>query len=115
MLEDFTDAAYRRPGHQALARLITMSVREGDDPNWLVPIDIEIEMDDGRVLTRRVSDVYGTPANPMTREAQLEKFHANCAGAARPLPRAQADELVAAVDGLENLDDATRLVDLAVA
>jgi len=115
VLDDFTDAAYRRPAHQTLAHAIHMTVRRDDDPNALSPIGIGIEMADGRVLRHQVTDVYGTPANPMTREAQLAKFHANCASAARPLPREQADELVAAVDALPDLADATRLVDLAVA
>lgn len=114
-LDDFTDDAYRRNAHQALANLVTMTVREGDDPNALVPIDLEIELDDGRVLTHRVADVYGAPSNPMTREAQLAKFRQNCAGAARPLPEAQVEDLIAAVDDLADLPDATRLVDLAIA
>ena len=113
-LEDFTDAAYRRAAHQALAGRISLKI-DGDDPNALAPIQTEIVMDDGRTLTQIVHDVYGTPANPMTRAAHLEKFRTNCAGAARPLATNQVEALIATVDSLADLDDVRRLVDLSIA
>jgi len=114
-LDDFAHAACRRPTHLALAERIALDVRRDEDPNALTPIGIEIELAGGHILRHNVSDVFGTPANPMSRDAQLEKFHANVAGAATPLPPGQAGELVAAIDALPDMADVRRLVDLAVA
>ncbi len=113
-LDDFNDAAYRRAGHQALANRMAIKV-VGDDPNALAPISVDIVMDDGSELSKSVSDVYGTPANPMSRNAQLAKFRGNCAGAAAPLSANQVEALIAAVETIELLPDAGRLVDLSIA
>ena len=113
-LEDFTPEAYRRTDRQALAAMVAMVVRSGDNPNALVPIGIEMDLAGGRTVSRTVQDVYGTPANPMSRTAQLEKFYRNCAAAVRPLPAAQAEALVADLDRLEEMPDVRRLVDLAI-
>lgn len=112
-LADFNDAAYLRPEHQALAGRTAIIV-EPADPNALTPIRLEMTLRDGRVVERLITEVYGTPANSMTRAAQLTKFRANCAGAARPLPRSQVDALIQAVDELEDAEDVTGLVDLTV-
>ena len=112
-LSDFTDEAYLRDRHQALAGRSQIIIEDAD-PNALTPIRLEITLNDGRVLKREVTEVYGTPANPMTREAQIVKFRGNCAGAARPLPAGQVDELIQTVDELETVEDVTRLVDLTI-
>ena len=59
-----------------------------------------------------VQDVYGSPANPMSYEAHLEKFRKNCAAAPRFVGVERAEALINQVESLENLDDVTRLVDL---
>jgi hypothetical protein len=59
--------------------------------------------------------VYGNPRKPMSRDAHLEKFRRNWAFAARPLPSARADQLIALVDDLDAVDDVRRLVDLMAA
>ena len=112
-LSDFTDAAYRRPEHQALAQRIGLTV-EAADPNALSPIRVAVHLSSGRVVQKTVTEVYGTPANPMSRTAQLRKFRTNAAGAARPLPENQVEALIAAIDTLDADADATRLVDLTI-
>jgi hypothetical protein len=56
--------------------------------------------------------VYGNPAKPMTREAHIAKFMANAAAGVRAVPAEQARTLVQLIDGLEEIKDATRIVDL---
>lgn len=111
---DFSDAAYLRPGHQDLAARIDVVPVHELDANALTPVEVEIELADGRRHKQTVETVYGSPQNPMTRAAQLEKLKRNCAGAARPLPAAQVAELIACIDNLETCADVTRLVDLTV-
>ena len=55
--------------------------------------------------------MYGHPARPMTRTAQIEKFRRNCAAAARPITPEAAERVIAAVARLESLSDVTALVD----
>ncbi|MEM1163981.1 MAG: MmgE/PrpD family protein, partial [Pseudomonadota bacterium] len=111
--EDFNDAAYARTDVQDLAGRIALSVRE-DDPNALAPIGIRITLKDGARLEMTVTDVYGAPANPMTRDAQIEKLHMNADSARADFSGSAVQDLVAAVDDLEVLSDVTALVDLTI-
>jgi 2-methylcitrate dehydratase PrpD len=108
-LADFTDAAYADPASQDLAHRITVEVAPEVDANALTPIEITIELTDGRTLATRLDVVYGNPAKPMSREAQLEKLHANAALAR--IPTAQVERVIALVDELETLTDVSALVD----
>lgn len=112
---DFTDAAYARADVQNLAQRVTLTVRDGDDPNALVPIDAAVRLRDGRTLEKRVVDVYGAPENAMTHEAQIAKLVGNCADAPRPLSPERAARLAGSVAELESLEDVRALVDLAIA
>lgn len=120
--DDFTDAAYQRADRQALANRISMQVREGDDPNALTPIHIELdtaggemvggETAGGETLRHSVDHVYGCPANPMSRDAQVEKFRLCCGHAARPLAEGAPDRMIDVMDRLEALSDVRVLVAL---
>jgi aconitate decarboxylase len=112
---DFTPAAYSRTDRQSLAEQIEMTVVDGGDPNALVPISIEIALKDGTELRRTVQHVYGSPENPMTREAHLSKFRQNCADAPAAFSADQVEAMIGAVDRLEELADLKRLVDLSIA
>ena len=109
--EDFEPDARRDPDILELARRVDVIVDGNPDPNALVPVTVEINLRDGRSDTERVDVMYGHPARPMTRVAQLEKFSRNCAAAARPIAPEPAERLIAAVARLESLSDVTALVD----
>ena len=47
----------------------------------------------------------------MTRDEHVAKFVGNAAAAAQPVLQQQAETLVALFDGLEEIDDVTRIVD----
>ncbi|MEM7188346.1 MAG: hypothetical protein AAF439_01930, partial [Pseudomonadota bacterium] len=110
---DFADAAYARADVQDLAQRVVLTIRE-DDPNALDPIGVEIDLTDGQTLTTRVDAVYGCPANPMTREAQIEKLQMNAETAVVTLPQAQIDTLITTIAGLEDVANARTLVDLTI-
>ena len=109
--KDFRPAALRDPDILELARRVDVIVDGNPDPNALVPITVEINLRDGRSETERIEVMYGHPARPMTRVAQLEKFGRNCAAAARPIAPEAAERVIAAVARLESLSDVTALVD----
>jgi 2-methylcitrate dehydratase PrpD len=77
-----------------------------DDPEYASIITLTLK--DGRVLTQRQDLARGKPANPMTREDQLEKFRACTAGV---LQRAGQDRLIGLIDELERATDVRPLLD----
>ena len=113
-IADFHEQALRNPQAIALARRIAVEVNDNPDPNALSPVEVSVTLKDGRVVRQAVDVVYGNPANPMTREAWLEKFHNNAAGAAKPISRKNAENLVELVDGLEDLNEAGDLINLLI-
>ena len=110
-LDDFRPAALRDPDVLALARRVDVVADDNPDPNALVPVTVEITLRDGRRETERVEVMYGHPARPMTRAAQLRKFRGNCERAARPIAPEAAERIIAAVARIESLPDVTALVD----
>ena len=109
--EDFQPAALRDSDTLELARRVDVIVDGNPDPNALAPVTVEIKLRDGRSETERIEVMYGHPARPMTRTAQLKKFGRNCAAAARPIAPEAAERVIAAVARLESLSDVTALVD----
>ena len=109
--EDFRPAALRDADILALSRRVDVTVVDNPDPNALVPVTVEITLRDGRSETERIEVMYGHPARPMTRTAQLKKFRRNCESAVRPIAPEAAERVIAAVARLESLPDVTALVD----
>ena len=70
---------------------------------------VEIEMADGQKFATRCEHPRGSPQNPLTR-AQIEgKFRTYAKGV---IPDAQAEEVIAAVNRLEDLGSVRKLMDL---
>jgi 2-methylcitrate dehydratase PrpD len=61
------------PDIRALAKLVTMSIVEGQDRRDLT-CTVTITLKDGRALTRRVTEFRGTPERPLDQEGLREKF-----------------------------------------
>lgn len=109
---DFRDDAMSDAENLALADRIDVIAVDNPDPNALVPITVELKTSDGRAFTETVDTVYGSPAKPMTRDAHLTKFRRNLANAVRPVSPENGERLIELVDNLENVEDATVLVEL---
>lgn len=112
-VEDFQPAALKDAATVALAKRFDVRIDGNPDRNALTPVTVEIALKDGRKHAITLDVVYGNPAKPMSRDAHLDKFRRNCAAAATPM--ASGEALIAMADGLEQLADARRLVDLCVA
>jgi hypothetical protein len=74
-----------------------------------------VSLADGARHELEIAQMSGSPARPLSRQAQLAKFRRNWASGAAPLPEAAAERLVRLVDTLEAVDDVRELVDLACA
>ncbi len=85
------------------------------DKNALVPQAIAVSLVDGRTFSAQLPVVYGSPAAPMTRDAQRAKFSACCQHALAPLSPKQIDALLSEIDAIENTADATSWIALSVA
>lgn len=102
----------RHPESQDLARRVHIEIDDNPDPNALVPVTVSITLKNGAQHKVTIKDVYGSPANPMTHTAHLDKFRNNCAAAPRPIGAERAEALIARVEELEAVEDVVTLVDL---
>lgn len=112
-LDDFSEAAVADPRVRAVAERVRVELYPGvTDPVTFVPQTVAIRLHDGRVLERTVDVLKGHPYRPLTREEVLAKFRSCCHFAARPVSEDRASAIVAAVEGLDALDDVRALGDL---
>lgn len=109
-LDSFTDAYCNAPRmRQALEK-----VHVNAHPEW--PADdtarrrspVTISMRDGRIFTRTVDQVRGSPGNPMTSDELVDKYR-GCAS--RVLTGARLERSIAALEGLDRLGAARDLMD----
>jgi 2-methylcitrate dehydratase PrpD len=98
--DELTDAATHR-----LAQRIRMLSDGSDDPNALVPVDVSIRLIDGRVLDWHCEAMLASPTRRLTRDQHLTKFRRCCDFAHAPLPAAQQQALIDAVDDLDTVAD----------
>lgn len=104
------------PEVHRFASLVTVELDEANpDPNALDPQTITVRLHSGAVHVLHLPRVFGHPAVPLTAAENEAKFRRCLTYATRPIPAAQADALVAAVAGLEDLTDITALVRMAAA
>jgi 2-methylcitrate dehydratase PrpD len=112
-LADFTPAALADAATHALAHRIEIEPGPGKDAAAFTPQSATALLCDGSTREASVSVLPGTRARPLSRERQLEKFHANAAlGFGRDVS-AEMSELITAIDDLETLADVGALNRLA--
>jgi len=114
-ITDFEADKRADPERLELGARVQVVPNDVTDPNALVPQSVEVSLRDGRVFSIELAAVLGHPDRPLERDARLQKFEACCASARVPLDTAQVMELIAALEQLDQLEDARRLVDLAIA
>jgi 2-methylcitrate dehydratase PrpD len=113
-LADFQPQSLNDPVIHELAQQISVIVNDNPDPNALAPQKVIVHLYGGSSHEIEVSDVLGSPANPLSDEAHLEKFRRCWAYGGGLLPRQNADRLIEAVGRLSELDDIRDLLALTV-
>ncbi len=112
-LGDFTPEALSDPETHALAQRVTIRVAPNPDPAAFTPQSVEVLLKDGATRHAAIEALPGSPAKPLSRAAQIEKFRACVAfGLGRPDPDRE-DALIAAIDDLERLEDVGQIARLA--
>ncbi len=114
-IDDFRPAALADPARLALAARVLVEADANPDPNALGPVQVVVRLQGGTGHEIEISEVYGSPARPMGREAQLAKFRRNWLAGANPLPLAAGERLIALIDQLETVSDVTELINPMVA
>ena len=107
--DTLTDDTLTDPGILALSRKVMLTVTDAKNEQakreGYVPADIDIHTVDGGMYSGCEQYVKGHPANPMTMEEVVEKFHRCAALSVLPLPRDGLKAFCADVANLEALDD----------
>ncbi len=112
---DFRGDALRDPEVHRYAALVDVVQDGNPDLNALAPQRIEVTLAGGATHAIDLPQVFGHPSSPLSRDQNAEKFRRCCTYGLRPLPEAQVDALVEAVENLEAETDIARLVDLMMA
>ena len=115
VLEDFQSDRLRDPEMLKLAGRFAVDIRDVGDPNALVPQRVSVRLTDGREVAADLSNVIGSPANPLSRERHLTKFRRNWVSGRTPLDPEIGEQLITMVDVLETVDDCRALTATMVA
>ena len=110
-VDAYERANLKHTGTNDLASRVNIRVNDNPDPNALSPVEVAIALKSGEHHKITVNDVYGSPANPMSHEAHLEKFVANCKAAPSTPTTSQINNLIEMIENLEKIDDVTAIID----
>lgn len=112
-LADFGDAQLRDPETLTLGARIEVIDDGSTDPAAFTPQVAVATLKDGRRVEAQIDCLYGSPDDPMSREAHFEKFH-NCVafGFGSPQPGI-ARQLIDLTEHLEEVPDVAVLSRLA--
>jgi len=106
-LDDFKEKMIKKPEIGALAKKVQVVVGPEfkDSTSTMGPIEIKVELNDGRVLQKRVELTSGHPDNSMSAEAMADKFN-DCAGhSAKPISKLKIEKLLERLSVLEKVKD----------
>ncbi|MCC5825075.1 MmgE/PrpD family protein [Alkalimonas sp.] len=111
---DFDEPALRDPRRLALASRVAMSLSDCTDPNALAPIDVQLRLKDGTELRLFLPAVLGHPERPLSVSQQQQKCLAAIASCAVPYSETDWQQLINAIDHLEQLANSSDLVALLI-
>lgn len=104
----FRGEALTDPQTYALSLKVRMEKDDNPNPNALVAQEVTVRLNDGTILRHAIDAMLASPARPLSREAQLRKFHRCWSLSAEPLGSPEA--AIALIDTLEDCADVRQLV-----
>jgi aconitate decarboxylase len=111
-IADYRDGGLDDPETHRLAACVHVAADGNPDPNALAPQQVQVRLNDGRLLDWRCDVMLANPARPLTHEAHLAKFRRCWQFAADTLPAENREHLIEMVDRLETLTDLRDLIAL---
>ncbi len=70
----YDESALNEPAIRSLAERVTITVASGHHDHATIAADVAVELKDGRVLKKVVSDFKGTPENPLQQADLRDRF-----------------------------------------
>jgi 2-methylcitrate dehydratase PrpD len=109
-IQDLSEGAITDPAVLEIAGRVRVTPTY-DLPNKkaLAPVEVDLHLADGRVLTRRVEYARGHPRLPMSRDELVDKFYRTAEAAGSERIAANASRIVELVSNLDDLRDAREL------
>lgn len=108
-IDHFTPQGLRDPAILAMAARIRWQTDPSCDKSYgtaVIEAGLEIGLKGGKAARFRYRGLrYGHPGNPIPRADQVDKFRDCLKYSVKPMSPAATDELLAAVEGLDELDD----------
>jgi aconitate decarboxylase len=92
-----------------VARRVTIERDDNPDPNAFTPQYVDVTLTDGRRLTTTLTEVLGSPGNPLSAQGVEDKFRANLTSVGRA---DTADAVIELTAGLDDLSDIRPLLEL---
>jgi 2-methylcitrate dehydratase PrpD len=114
-LAHFAPSQVAAPQLQRLIERIEVVADAALDARGHTAVDLEVRLLDGRTLVRALDIAPGFPGAPLSDAQHRARFDDCVAYAPHPLPPAQVQQLVDAIDSVASLDDARRLSALLIA
>ena len=113
---DFRPPVLTDPRVHDFARCVAVELdTDNPDQNALDPQTITVRLTSGAVHVITLPHVYGHPENPLSSAENEAKFRRCLSYAAGSVQAEQADRIIAAVAGLDGMDDISALARLTVA
>lgn len=112
-LADFADAALSDPEILALGNRISVVENAETDPAAFAPQHAVATLKSGETVMAAIDQLYGSPADPMSHAAHLEKFRACLAFGFGSAQDKRAARMIALTDTIETLTDMRELIRLA--
>jgi len=111
-LDDFTDAAIKRPEILKVAGKVSGKLVSEMDRHGVGPGGVIIKMKDGAEYREEVEHCLGSTERPMTFKDVTRKFRECVGGSVKQLAKETIEKVIKMVGRLENLDDATQIIKL---
>jgi len=112
-IEHYTEEAIRNTKTLEMAQKVTPKLSpELAHMPFAEPAVVEIKTKNGKVYSRRVDIVPGSPEDPMSFADTAEKFRYCCSYSAKPVPKETQDKVVQMIERLEDVTDVGQITDL---
>ncbi|MBA7705280.1 hypothetical protein ES703_114106 [subsurface metagenome] len=103
-LKEFTEESIKDPALLKMAHKVTPVHDPSFEEKMDSPMTVKIKTKRGE-FTQKTGVLYGSPANPMTMEAMVDKFRDCASVAIKPIPQKALDQVLDMVTKLEELAD----------
>jgi 2-methylcitrate dehydratase PrpD len=107
-IEALKDAQVREMARKVIGKMDMEMAREQGFPAAAV----DIRTVEGKIYSRQVDYPFGTVGNPMSLTDIVEKFRYCCGYSVNPISRKNQDEVIALIEGLEQVKDTGRIARL---